>query len=66
MARKNIENKLQSVNLYNRIATVSCIIGIAVSAYAYHVEVSAEEDTGYEALCDISEHMTCTKVFLSE
>ena len=42
---------------------LSCVVGILVSIYAYHVETSHERDPSYRALCDISESISCTKVF---
>lgn len=45
---------------------VVCFIGILISCYAYHIEVKKEHDENYEAMCDISEHMSCTKAFMSK
>jgi vitamin-K-epoxide reductase (warfarin-sensitive) len=45
------------------------IFGIALSLYTVYVEYkahTAESDNPYVALCDISEKMSCSKVFLSE
>ncbi|XP_012220287.1 vitamin K epoxide reductase complex subunit 1-like protein 1 [Linepithema humile] len=44
----------------------ACVIGLGLSYYAYVVETNKEQDDSYEALCDISEHISCTKVFMSE
>lgn len=44
----------------------TCIVGFAVSYYAYYVEVAKENNNLYEAMCDISEHVSCTKAFFSE
>lgn len=44
----------------------TCILGFAFSYYAYYVELATEEDDKYEAMCDISEHISCTKAFSSE
>ncbi|XP_076632537.1 vitamin-K epoxide reductase [Colletes latitarsis] len=46
--------------------TSACVLGIAASYYAYAVETAKEEDDSYEAMCDISEHISCTKAFSSE
>ena len=43
-----------------------CVVGIALSVYALHVEVSKSHNKEYKALCDISEHMSCSKVFSSK
>jgi Vitamin K epoxide reductase family. len=45
--------------------TVVCLIGFALSYYAYVVETHKEHDESYEAMCDISEHMSCSKAFTS-
>ncbi|XP_070169960.1 vitamin K epoxide reductase complex subunit 1-like protein 1 isoform X1 [Polyergus mexicanus] len=44
----------------------ACIIGLGLSYYAYVVETKKEQDDSYEAMCDISEHISCTKVFITE
>lgn len=41
-------------------------IGIILSIYAYYVETQSELDSNYEAMCDINEHISCTKVFSSK
>ena len=41
------------------------VLGILLSVYAYHVETAHEADPTFKALCDISETMSCTKVFSS-
>jgi uncharacterized membrane protein len=51
---------------YTTVISLSCLVGVLLSAYALLVEVKAEHDSKYEALCDISEHVSCTKVFMSE
>lgn len=43
-----------------------CVIGLALSFYALHVEHNAEEDNEYVAACDISHRVSCSRVFLSE
>ena len=45
---------------------VSCTVGICLSIYALHVEISKMKDKEYKALCDINEHMSCSKVFSSK
>lgn len=45
---------------------ILCVVGVVVSLYAYYVETKAEADDGYEAMCDLSETISCTKVFTSE
>ncbi len=41
------------------------LVGLSLSAYTYYVELKMEEDSGYEALCDIDATFSCTKVFNS-
>lgn len=45
--------------------TLACAAGVLVSMYALRVEIKKEEDEDYEALCDISEHVSCTHVLSS-
>lgn len=49
----------------NSLAAVSAV-GVLISIYAFHVESRHEQDNTYEALCDISERVSCTKVFSSK
>ncbi|XP_043942298.1 vitamin K epoxide reductase complex subunit 1-like protein 1 [Protopterus annectens] len=48
-----------------RIRLAVCTVGIILSIYAYHVETSKERDAGYRAMCDISDSISCSKVFTS-
>ncbi|XP_048413227.1 vitamin K epoxide reductase complex subunit 1-like protein 1 [Stegostoma tigrinum] len=40
-----------------------CLLGMLLSVYAYHVESARATQPGYVAMCDLSERMSCTKVF---
>lgn len=40
-------------------------VGFLLSLYTSYVEVRAEQDRSYRAMCDISERISCTKVFTS-
>ncbi|XP_072889513.1 vitamin K epoxide reductase complex subunit 1-like protein 1 isoform X1 [Hemitrygon akajei] len=42
-----------------------CGLGLVLSVYAYHVETSKERDAAYRAMCDLSESISCSKVFTS-
>ncbi|XP_069783050.1 vitamin K epoxide reductase complex subunit 1-like protein 1 [Narcine bancroftii] len=42
-----------------------CGLGLALSVYAYHVETSKEQDASYRAMCDLSDSISCSKVFTS-
>uniref|UniRef100_UPI00398E8B49 vitamin K epoxide reductase complex subunit 1-like protein 1 n=1 Tax=Pristiophorus japonicus TaxID=55135 RepID=UPI00398E8B49 len=44
---------------------LACGLGLALSLYAYHVETSRERDAAYRAMCDISDSISCSKVFTS-
>ncbi|XP_059619327.1 vitamin K epoxide reductase complex subunit 1 [Phlebotomus argentipes] len=45
---------------------VSSLIGLLLSIYTTHVEIQLELDNDYEALCDLNEGISCTKVFSSQ
>lgn len=55
-----------SIEQYSAIIAIACIFGCALSVYTYYLTGTLEEDDEYEALCDISEHISCTKVLQSE
>ncbi|XP_058443489.1 vitamin K epoxide reductase complex subunit 1-like protein 1 [Malaya genurostris] len=42
------------------------LAGFLLSLYTSYVEIRTERDHGYQAMCDISERVSCTKVFTSE
>ncbi|XP_062994513.1 vitamin K epoxide reductase complex subunit 1 [Elgaria multicarinata webbii] len=42
-----------------------CAVGLALSVYAFHVETSKERDDTYQAMCDISAAISCSRVFTS-
>ncbi|XP_015605401.1 vitamin K epoxide reductase complex subunit 1-like protein 1 [Cephus cinctus] len=44
----------------------ACLTGLGLAYYAYVVETAKEKDNLYEAMCDISEHVSCTKAFMSK
>lgn len=49
----------------NKGIHLMCFFGMGLSYYAYVVEMTKEHDDNYVAMCDISEHMSCSKVFMS-
>ncbi|XP_010865864.1 vitamin K epoxide reductase complex subunit 1-like protein 1 [Esox lucius] len=51
---------------WERIARLLvCVLGILLSVYAFHVETEKSRDSNYRALCDISNSISCSKVFTS-
>ncbi|XP_041938170.1 vitamin K epoxide reductase complex subunit 1 [Alosa sapidissima] len=48
-----------------KIRLLLCAVGILLSVYALHVELSKEHDPGYRALCDLADSISCSKVFTS-
>jgi len=51
---------------YKGILVLLCMLGIGVCIYALSVEFHVEANPEYEAMCDINEKMSCTKVLTSE
>lgn len=67
MSVKNYNRNLAKTMRKLKVGIITtCIVGFAVSYYAYSIEVAKENDNLYEAMCDISEHVSCTKAFFSE
>ncbi|XP_053684586.1 vitamin K epoxide reductase complex subunit 1 [Sabethes cyaneus] len=53
-----------------KCSCTACLVGLSLagfllSLYTSYVEIRSERDHGYQAMCDISEHISCTKVFTS-
>ncbi|XP_058477768.1 vitamin K epoxide reductase complex subunit 1 [Solea solea] len=48
-----------------RVRIVLCVVGLVLSVYALHVELSREADPDYRAMCDLGESVSCSKVFTS-
>ncbi|XP_030751764.1 vitamin K epoxide reductase complex subunit 1-like protein 1 [Sitophilus oryzae] len=55
-----------SLYAYNKLLIFMCLLGLGLSLYAYTVELRLEQNKNYKPLCDIAEHMSCTKAFDSE
>ncbi|XP_019881481.1 vitamin K epoxide reductase complex subunit 1-like protein 1 [Aethina tumida] len=49
----------------NTILTISSLIGLGLSIYAYYVGLNLEVDPQYEPLCDIHFRISCSKPFMS-
>lgn len=51
---------------WERIARLLvCLLGILLSLYAFHVEREKARDPAYTAMCDVSNSVSCSKVFSS-
>ncbi|XP_076367268.1 vitamin-K epoxide reductase [Tachypleus tridentatus] len=48
------------------VSAIVCVVGLVLSFYAYYVEIEKEHNKDYKALCDISDHMSCSTVFTSK
>lgn len=61
-----IHFSLRKMNRTVGIASIlSCLVGLTLSLYAYYVETRKESDETYQAMCDFSEHVSCSAVFNS-
>ncbi|TSK14507.1 Vitamin K epoxide reductase complex subunit 1-like protein 1 [Bagarius yarrelli] len=47
------------------VRVMLCVLGLILSVYALHVELSRESDPDYRAMCDLAESVSCSKVFTS-
>ncbi|KAL3274156.1 hypothetical protein HHI36_015570 [Cryptolaemus montrouzieri] len=45
---------------------VLALTGLSISLYTYYVNIKLESGEDYTAACDISEHVSCSKVFKSQ
>ncbi|XP_068228907.1 vitamin K epoxide reductase complex subunit 1-like protein 1 [Palaemon carinicauda] len=63
MARSEVVRELKRLRLFMHLLSG---IGIMLSLYALYVEVSKESDGNYQAMCDISPSISCSKVFTSK
>ncbi|XP_014244184.1 vitamin K epoxide reductase complex subunit 1-like protein 1 [Cimex lectularius] len=56
---------INKLKLQNFTIKLFSVLGFLVSLYSYYVEMKVEHDKNYIALCDISEHISCSKAFNS-
>ncbi|XP_056101997.1 vitamin K epoxide reductase complex subunit 1 [Rhinichthys klamathensis goyatoka] len=49
----------------HRVRFILCFLGLVLSVYALHVELSRENDPEYRAMCDLGHSVSCSKVFTS-
>ena len=56
-------SKLRRIKLFSAFC---CFVGLALSIYDFWVEYQYERDNSYVAMCDINDHMSCTKAFASK
>ncbi|KAK3915877.1 Vitamin K epoxide reductase complex subunit 1-like protein 1 [Frankliniella fusca] len=54
---------MAGVTSINIILFVLCAAGVGASYYSVFVEKALEQNEKYQALCDINEQVSCTKVF---
>lgn len=54
-----------SCSVYRQIVTALCVVGVGLSLYAFYVETRKANDPSYQAACDISERMSCSRVLTS-
>ncbi|XP_060719513.1 vitamin K epoxide reductase complex subunit 1-like [Tachysurus vachellii] len=47
------------------VRVVFCVLGLILSVYALHMELSRENDPNYTAMCDLADSVSCSKVFTS-
>lgn len=55
-----------SIEALNAKIVLFSVVGLGLSVYALIVESKIETDANYEAMCDINDHISCTKAFSSE
>lgn len=60
-----IQNQEYWLFICNHLLLFTALVGCSLSLYAYGVEKSIEKDQSHKALCDISDRISCTKVFRS-
>ncbi|XP_012718546.2 vitamin K epoxide reductase complex subunit 1 [Fundulus heteroclitus] len=48
-----------------KVRILLVLLGLVLSVYALHVELSRERDPEYRAMCDLGESVSCSKVFTS-
>jgi len=46
--------------------TAGCVVGAILSLYTLYVELQHETNPNFKAMCDISESISCSKVFMSK
>lgn len=44
---------------------ICCVLGVGISVYALHIEHERENDSKYEAMCDIGPQASCSRVLTS-
>jgi vitamin-K-epoxide reductase (warfarin-sensitive) len=51
---------------YSASIFIASLLALSLSAYSVYIEKRISEDDEYDALCDISPDISCTKVYSSE
>lgn len=65
-SEKSFKKMAKSPEQYAAAIAIACLIGTGLSLYSYYVATKLDEDGAYEAMCDISEQISCTKLYTSE
>ncbi|XP_044759310.1 vitamin K epoxide reductase complex subunit 1-like protein 1 [Coccinella septempunctata] len=55
----------RSISLLSTYLATLSTVGLGLSIYSYYVEARVELEDDYTAMCDINEHISCSKVFKS-
>ncbi|ESO97314.1 hypothetical protein LOTGIDRAFT_115113 [Lottia gigantea] len=64
--KKNKQKAANSNSIYIRsFILLLCALGMGLCVYTLHVEISKENDKSYTAYCDISDLISCSRVFTS-
>lgn len=56
---------IHKISLLSTYLATLCALGLGLSIYSYYVEIRLEIEDDFTAMCDINEHMSCSKVFKS-
>ena len=66
MAEKRKGKVVRSPRVPKAINLGFSLIGILLSSYSLYVELRKEADPSYRPMCDLHEHVSCSKAFMSE
>jgi uncharacterized membrane protein len=66
MAPKGRVKSVRSPRVPKIINLTFSLIGIMLSSYSLYVELRKDADPSYRPMCDLHEHVSCSKAFMSE